>query len=37
MNYYVLIYHLVDDYMNRRGQFREEHLKLAKELNERMN
>ena len=35
MNYYVLIYHLVDDYMTRRGQFREEHLKLAKELNER--
>ena len=35
MNYYALIYHLVDDYMERRGQFREEHLKLAKELNER--
>ena len=35
MNYYVLIYHLVDDYMIRRGKFREEHLKLAKELNER--
>ena len=35
MNYYVLIYHLVEDYMTRRGQFREEHLKLAKELNQR--
>ena len=35
MNYYALIYHLVDDYMTRRGQYREEHLKLAKELNER--
>ena len=35
MNYYALIYHLVDDYMERRGQFREEHLKLAKELNEK--
>jgi len=35
MNYYALIYHLVDDYMDRRGQFREEHLKLAKESNER--
>ena len=35
MNYYALIYHLVDDYLTRRTQFREEHLKLAKELNER--
>ena len=35
MNYYALIYHLLDDYLTRRGQFREEHLKLAKELNER--
>jgi uncharacterized protein len=35
MNYYALIYHLVDDYMNRRGQFREEHLGLAKELNKK--
>jgi hypothetical protein len=35
MNYYTLIYHLVDDYMERRGQFREEHLKFAKELNGR--
>jgi uncharacterized protein len=35
MNYYALIYHLVDDYMERRGQFREEHLKLAMELNQK--
>jgi hypothetical protein len=35
MNYYVLIYHLVDDYMTRRSQFREEHLKLAKGSNEK--
>ena len=35
MNYYVLIYHLVDDYLTKRGQFREEHLGLAKELNEK--
>lgn len=35
MNYYALIYHLVDDYMERRTQFREEHLKLAKESNDR--
>jgi len=35
MNYYALIYHLVDDYLERRTQFREEHLNLAKELNEK--
>lgn len=35
MNYYALIYHLVDDYMERRTQFREDHLKLAKESNQR--
>jgi len=33
MNYYALIYHLADDYMARRQQFREEHLGMAKELN----
>ncbi|HEY6437221.1 MAG TPA: YciI-like protein [Ignavibacteriaceae bacterium] len=33
MNYYALIYHLADDYMTRRGKFREAHLDLAKELN----
>lgn len=35
MNYYALIYHLVGDYMTRRGQFRDEHLGLAKELNQK--
>jgi uncharacterized protein YciI len=35
MNYYALFYHYVDDYMTRRGQFREEHLKLAKASNQR--
>jgi uncharacterized protein YciI len=35
MNYYVLIYQLVDDYITRRAQFREEHLRLAKESNHR--
>jgi uncharacterized protein YciI len=35
MNYYALIYHLVDDYLTRRTQFRQEHLKLAKELNQK--
>lgn len=29
MNYYALIYHLVDDYMERRPAFRKEHLALA--------
>jgi len=33
MNYYALIYHLANDYMARRTQFREEHLKMSKELN----
>jgi uncharacterized protein YciI len=35
MNYYVLVYHLVDDYMPRRTPFREEHLQLAREANSR--
>ena len=35
MNYYALIYHLANDYMTRRGQYREEHLKLAMELNQK--
>jgi len=34
MNYHALIYHLADDYMTRRTQYREVHLNLAKELNE---
>lgn len=31
MAYYVLLYDLVDDYITRRTQFREEHLRRAKE------
>jgi len=33
--YYLLLYELVDDYLERRPAFREEHLKLAQEANER--
>jgi uncharacterized protein len=33
--YYLLLYELVDDYMERRPRFREEHLRLAREANER--
>ena len=29
MNYYLLFYHVVDDYVARRVQFRDEHLRLA--------
>ena len=35
MNYYVLFYEVVDDYLQRRTQFREEHLDLVKRLHER--
>jgi len=35
MNYYALIYDFVEDYMERRAQFREEHLSMARQLNER--
>lgn len=31
MNYFALIYYVVDDYINKRALFREEHLKLAEE------
>ena len=31
MNYYALLYELVDDMVNRRASFREEHLRLARE------
>ncbi len=34
MNYYALFYNVTEDYITRRAQFREEHLKLAKELNQ---
>jgi len=35
MKYYLLIYHVVEDYIARRPAFREEHLLLAKEAFER--
>jgi len=35
MNYYALIYDFVEDYMERRAQFREEHLSIARQLNVR--
>ncbi|WP_420629696.1 YciI-like protein [Candidatus Leptofilum sp.] len=35
MNYYVLIYHLTDDYLERRPAYRAEHLQLAKDAEER--
>lgn len=35
MNYYALIYHLTDDYLERRGAYRAEHLQMAKDAEER--
>ncbi len=35
MNYYALLYELVDDMVTRRVPFREEHLRLARESRER--
>jgi len=35
MKYYVMFYYLVEDYLARRTQFREEHLRLAREANQR--
>ena len=35
MNYYLLIYHVVDNYVAQRAQFREEHLRLVHEAHER--
>lgn len=35
MNYFALIYHVVDDYVTRRIPFREEHLRLARAANQR--
>ena len=35
MNYYALLYELVDDMATRRAPFREEHLRLAREAHER--
>jgi uncharacterized protein YciI len=35
MNYYALIYYVTEDYIARRKQFREEHLRLADEAASR--
>lgn len=35
MNYFVLIYDVVGDYLSRRTAYREEHLRLAREANHR--
>ena len=35
MAYFAMIYDLVDDYMARRGAFREEHLKMAADAHTR--
>ncbi len=35
MNYYVLFYYVVDGFVARRVQHREEHLRLVREANER--
>lgn len=35
MDYYVLFYHVVDDYVTRRAAFREEHLQLARAAHAR--
>lgn len=35
MNYYALIYDVVDDYITRRAGFRTEHLRLAREAYDR--
>ncbi len=35
MNYYLLVYHVVDDYIARRAPYREEHLRMAREAHRR--
>jgi uncharacterized protein YciI len=35
MNYYALMYYVVDDYITRRATYRTEHLRLAREAHER--
>ena len=35
MNYYALFYNVVEDYVSRRAEFREEHLRLAREAYRR--
>jgi len=35
MNYYLLVYHVVEDYVSRRTQYREMHLQLARDAHKR--
>jgi uncharacterized protein YciI len=35
MNYFLLIYHVVEDYVSRRTPYREKHLQLAREAHQR--
>jgi uncharacterized protein len=35
MNYYLLVYHVIDNYVARRTPYREEHLLLAREARNR--
>ncbi len=35
MEYYALFYYVVDDYLSRRAEYREVHLRLAQEANRR--
>jgi len=35
LNYYLLSYHLVDDYISRRAPLRDQHLRLAREAHAR--
>ena len=35
MGYYLLIYHVIDDYVSRRAPYREAHLRLAREAKTR--
>jgi uncharacterized protein YciI len=35
MNYYLLFYDVVDDYVNRRSPYRDEHLRLIREAHAR--
>ncbi len=35
MQFYILIYHVVDDYISRRAKYRDEHLRLAREAQRR--
>ena len=35
MSYYALLYYVVDDFVARRGEYREEHLRLVREAHRR--